>query len=162
MTGQTTAGAAPARTLTAADPITPAAASTGALRACAAAGPLFVAAAQARRWSWSAARSATAAKNLRLPVSILEPPVRSTSESGRIGWPLESFEGDAMRKIVAGLMISVDGVVEAPETLLFPVVAGHGKRLFGDGDRATGLTLARSEAFSTGVVQLVYHAAGNA
>jgi hypothetical protein len=45
MTGQTTAGAHPARTLTAPDRITPAAARTRALRACAAAGPLFVAAA---------------------------------------------------------------------------------------------------------------------
>lgn len=214
--------------------------------------------------------------NLRLRVSILEPPVRSTSESGRVGWPHESFEGDAMRKIVAGLMVSVDGVVEAPETwtgpyfspeigqvvgsamangdtmllgrvtyqtfaasfagnaidpmaaqmnaipkvvvsatlekadwenstlirddvareitrlkeqpgrninisgsatlvawllgqglldelnlLLFPVVVGHGKHLFGSEGRTTGLTLARSETFSTGVVNLIYHAAGN-
>lgn len=45
MTGQTRAGAAPASAFTATDPITPAAASTLALRACAAAGPLFVAAA---------------------------------------------------------------------------------------------------------------------
>jgi dihydrofolate reductase len=210
-------------------------------------------------------------------VSILEPPVRSTGESDRIGWPLESLEGDPMRKIVAGLMVSVDGVVEAPETwtgpyfspelgqvigsimadgdtmllgrvtyqtfaasfagntsdpmaaqmnaipkvvvsstlntaewenstliqrdvaqeitrlkerpggninisgsaalvawllgqglldelnlLLFPVVVGHGKRLFGDESHTTRLTLARSETFSTGVVQLVYRAAGNA
>jgi dihydrofolate reductase len=214
---------------------------------------------------------------LRLPVSILEPPVRSTGESGRVGWPFESFEGDAMRKIVAGLMVSVDGVVEAPETwtgpyfspelgqvvgsvmadgdtmllgrvtyqtfaasfagntsdpmaaqmnavpkvvvsstldkaewenstliqrdvaqeitrlkeqpgqninisgsaalvawllgqglldelnlLLFPVVVGHGKHLFGDEGHSTGLTLARSEAFSTGVVQLIYHPADRA
>jgi dihydrofolate reductase len=54
------------------------------------------------------------------------------------------------------------GLLDELNLLLFPVVAGHGKRLFGDGDRATGLTLARSEAFSTGVVHLVYHAAGNA
>jgi len=45
MTGQTRAGAAPASALTATDRITPAAASTLALRVCAAAGPLFVAAA---------------------------------------------------------------------------------------------------------------------
>jgi dihydrofolate reductase len=211
---------------------------------------------------------------LRLPVSILELPVRSASESGRIGWPHHSFEGDAMRKIVAGLMVSVDGVVEAPETwtgpyfipeigqvvgsvmadgdtmllgrvtyqtfaasfagntsdpmaaqmnavpkvvvsatldqagwenstlirrdvaqeitrlkeqpgrninisgsatlvawllsqglldelnlLLFPVVVGHGKRLFGGEDRTTPLTLARSEPFGNGVVHLIYNAA---
>jgi hypothetical protein len=53
-----------------------------------------------------------------------------------------------MRKIVAGL--------------LFPVVVGHGKRLFSSADRTTSLTLARSEAFSTGVVQLIYRAADGA
>ena len=54
------------------------------------------------------------------------------------------------------------GLLDELNLLLFPVVAGHGKRLFDDEGRATGLTLARSEAFSTGVVQLVYHPAGNA
>lgn len=54
------------------------------------------------------------------------------------------------------------GLLDELNLLLFPVVAGHGKRLFGDEGRATALTLARSEAFSTGVVQLVYRPAGNA
>lgn len=54
------------------------------------------------------------------------------------------------------------GLLDELNLLLFPVVAGHGKRLFGDEGRATALTLARSEAFSTGVVQMVYHPAGNA
>lgn len=53
------------------------------------------------------------------------------------------------------------GLLDELNLLLFPVVVGHGKRLFGEGS-TTALTLARSEAFSTGVVQLVYHAAGNA
>ena len=106
-----------------------------------------------------------------------------------------------MRKIVAGLMMSVD-VVEAPETwtgpcfspeigqpgqninisgsatlvawllsqglldelnlLLFPIVVGHGKRLFGDEGPATALTLAHCESFSIGVAQLIYHPASNA
>jgi len=35
-----------------------------------------------------------------LPVSIPGPPVRSSSESGRVPWP-PAFQGDAMRKIVA-------------------------------------------------------------
>jgi dihydrofolate reductase len=188
-----------------------------------------------------------------------------------MAWSLNSFEGDAMRKILAGLMISVNGVVEAPETwtgsyfspeigqvvgsvmaasdtmlldrvtyqtfaaafagntsdpmaaqmnatpkvvvsttldepgwenstlirgdvaqeitrlkeqpgksinisgsstlvawllgqglldelnlLLFPVVVGHGKRLFDSEDSQAALTLAHCEAFSTGVVQLIY------
>jgi hypothetical protein len=55
-----------------------------------------------------------------------------------------------MRKIVAGLMVSVDGVV------------GHGKRLFGGQDLTVPLTLARSEAFGTGVVHLIYNSANGA
>jgi dihydrofolate reductase len=208
-------------------------------------------------------------------VSILGPAVRSTSESGQTGWPPEFFEGDTMRKIVAGLMMSVDGVVEAPEAwtgpyfspeigqgigsimaagdtmllgrvtyqtfaasfrgntsdpmavqmnttpkvvvsntlekaewenstlvrddvaaqiarlkrqpgkninisgsatlvawllrqglldelnlLLFPLVVGHGKRLFDGEDSQAGLTLSRCEAFGTGVVQLIYRPVG--
>jgi dihydrofolate reductase len=36
-----------------------------------------------------------------------------------MGWP-RSFEGDAMRKIVAGLFISLDGVVEEPNDWMGP------------------------------------------
>ena len=54
------------------------------------------------------------------------------------------------------------GLLDELNLLLFPVVAGHGKRLF-DGDiPATALTLARSEAFSTGVAQLIYRPATSA
>jgi hypothetical protein len=42
--------------------------------------------------------------------------------------------------------------------LLFPVVAGHGKRLFDGEASPAALTLAGCEAFSTGVVHLTYHA----
>ena len=45
-----------------------------------------------------------------------------------------------MRKIVAGMMVSVDGVVEAPEAW-------------------TGLTLSHSQALDRGVIQIVYSAA---
>ena len=51
------------------------------------------------------------------------------------------------------------GLLDELNLLLFPVVVGHGKRLFGSEDHTTGLTLGRSEAFSTGVVQLIYRAA---
>jgi len=54
------------------------------------------------------------------------------------------------------------GLLDELNLLLFPVVVGHGKRLFnGDGD-SIGLTLAHSKSFSTGVTQLVYHPAGSA
>jgi dihydrofolate reductase len=54
------------------------------------------------------------------------------------------------------------GLLDELNLLLFPVVVGHGKHLFGSEDHTTGLTLARSEAFSTGVVQLIYHNASGA
>lgn len=51
------------------------------------------------------------------------------------------------------------GLLDELNLLLFPVVVGHGKRLFAaDGD-AAGLTLAHSQALGTGVVQLVYQPA---
>ncbi len=51
------------------------------------------------------------------------------------------------------------GLLDELNLLLFPVVAGHGKHLFGGEDRTTPLTLARSEAFGNGVVHLIYNAA---
>jgi dihydrofolate reductase len=49
-----------------------------------------------------------------------------------------------------------NGLLDELNLLLFPVVVGHGKRLFSGEGSAVGLRLARSEAFSTGVVHLVY------
>ncbi len=50
------------------------------------------------------------------------------------------------------------GLLDELSLLLFPVVVGHGQRLFdGEGSLAP-LTLAHCEAFSTGVVHLTYHA----
>jgi dihydrofolate reductase len=43
--------------------------------------------------------------------------------------------------------------------LLFPVVVGHGKRLFAAGSGTAELKLAEFEAFSSGVVHLTYHPA---
>jgi len=54
------------------------------------------------------------------------------------------------------------GLLDELNLLLFPVVVGHGKRLFSGEGRTTGLTLAHSESFSTGVTQLVYHPASSA
>jgi dihydrofolate reductase len=51
------------------------------------------------------------------------------------------------------------GLLDQLDLLMFPVVVGHGKRLFsGEGNQA-GLKLAASEAFTSGVVHLTYHAA---
>jgi dihydrofolate reductase len=52
------------------------------------------------------------------------------------------------------------GLLDELNLLLFPVVVGHGKRLFDGADGRAGLTLARCEAFSAGVVQLVYRPEG--
>jgi dihydrofolate reductase len=51
------------------------------------------------------------------------------------------------------------GLIDELNLLLFPVVVGHGKRLFAGDGGGTGLKLAHSQAFGTGVVQLVYAAA---
>ena len=45
------------------------------------------------------------------------------------------------------------------DLLMFPVVVGHGKRLFGAEGHQAGLKLAASEAFSSGVVHLTYQRA---
>ena len=50
------------------------------------------------------------------------------------------------------------GLLDELSLLVFPVVVGHGQRLFdGEGSLAP-LTLAHCESFSTGVVHLTYHA----
>jgi len=52
------------------------------------------------------------------------------------------------------------GLLDELNLLLFPVVVGHGNRLLDGGEGTTGLKLAHSEAFSTGVVHLIYQPAG--
>ena len=51
------------------------------------------------------------------------------------------------------------GLLDQLDLLVFPVVVGHGKRLFGGEGNQAGLTLAASEAFTSGVVHLTYHPA---
>jgi dihydrofolate reductase len=52
------------------------------------------------------------------------------------------------------------GLLDQLDLLVFPVVIGAGKRLFSEPDGQVPLTLAGSEAFSTGVVHLSYAMAG--
>ena len=52
------------------------------------------------------------------------------------------------------------GLLDRLDLLVFPVVVGHGKRLFGDGSQVP-MSLAASEAFSSGVVHLTYHPASS-
>jgi dihydrofolate reductase len=54
------------------------------------------------------------------------------------------------------------GLLDELNRLLFPVVVGRSRRLFGGEGPTTALTLAHSESFSTGVAQLIYHPASNA
>jgi dihydrofolate reductase len=51
------------------------------------------------------------------------------------------------------------GLLDELDLLVFPVVAGHGKRLFDSDGRQTGLKLADSQTYPTGVVRLTYHPA---
>jgi dihydrofolate reductase len=51
------------------------------------------------------------------------------------------------------------GLLDELNLLLFPVVVGHGKRLFEAEGNATGLTLSHSQALDSGVIQIVYSAA---
>ena len=52
------------------------------------------------------------------------------------------------------------GLLDRLDLLVFPVVLGSGKRLFREPDGQLPLTLAGTQAFSTGVVQLTYTPAG--
>jgi dihydrofolate reductase len=51
------------------------------------------------------------------------------------------------------------GLLDRLDLLVFPVVLGSGKRLFSEADKQVPLTLAGSQAFSTGVVHLTYEPA---
>jgi len=48
------------------------------------------------------------------------------------------------------------GLVDEFQLLLYPVVIGSGRRLFGDGSDLTGLKLVESKTFDSGVIALTY------
>jgi dihydrofolate reductase len=53
------------------------------------------------------------------------------------------------------------GLVDEFSVLIFPVVLGKGKRLFGDGSVPVGLKLVKSQAYPTGVIVANYAPAGD-
>ena len=53
------------------------------------------------------------------------------------------------------------GLVDEFSVLIFPVVLGKGKRLFGDGSVPVGLRLVKSQAYPTGVIVANYAPAGD-
>jgi dihydrofolate reductase len=74
------------------------------------------------------------------------------------GQPGKNINISGSATLVAWLLRQ--GLLDELNLLLFPVVVGHGKRLFGGDGSPAGLTLSRHEAFGTGVVQLIYSPAG--
>jgi dihydrofolate reductase len=98
---------------------------------------------------------------------------------GKVEWNnstlLEGDVADAVAKIKQeeGPEIQVHGSSDLIQTLLehdaidefrlmiFPVILGTGKRIFGDGAAPTGLELADSAMSSTGVVMATYKRAGD-
>jgi dihydrofolate reductase len=53
-----------------------------------------------------------------------------------------------------------NGLVDEFSVLIFPVVLGRGKRLFGDGTTPAGLTLVKARSFPTGVIVANYRPDG--
>jgi dihydrofolate reductase len=74
------------------------------------------------------------------------------------GQPGKNINISGSATLVAWLLRQ--GLLDELNLLQFPVVVGHGKRLFGGDGIQVGLTLAHCEAFGTGVVQLIYSPAG--
>ena len=61
-----------------------------------------------------------------------------------------------MRKIVAFAFVSLDGL----NLLIFPVILGKGKKLFGKAGHPVALKLASSEATKPGVIIAKYEREG--
>jgi dihydrofolate reductase len=70
-------------------------------------------------------------------------------------------QGDGPHLLVQGsseLMQTLwkNGLIDEFSVLIFPVVLGKGKRLFGDGALPAGLKLVKSQAYPTGVIVATY------
>ena len=53
-----------------------------------------------------------------------------------------------------------NGLVDEFSVLIFPVVLGKGKRLFGDGATPAGLKLVKAQSYPTGVIVAKYRPDG--
>jgi dihydrofolate reductase len=88
----------------------------------------------------------------------------SWSHSRRVGGPADvarlkgEVDGDLVVFGSGGLVgaLAEHDLVDEYRLLLFPVILGAGKRMFGDGSPLTHLTLTASTTTSTGVVLLTY------
>jgi dihydrofolate reductase len=111
------------------------------------------------------------------PLNAATKHVASRSTPALTWGPAESLEGDVVEAVRAlkeqdGPELQVHGSIDLLQTLLpasvvdelrvltFPVVLGHGKRLFGEGSGSASLRLLRSSTSGTGVVMSVYEPAG--
>ncbi len=112
------------------------------------------------------------------PLNAATKHVASRSTPTLTWGPADSLEGDVVEAVRAlkeqdGPELQVHGSIDLLQTLLpagvvdelrvltFPVVLGHGKRLFGEGSGPASLRLVRSSTSGTGVVMSVYEPAGD-
>jgi dihydrofolate reductase len=73
--------------------------------------------------------------------------------------------GDGPDLLIQGSSVLIQsllaaGLIDEFRLMIFPVLLGGGKRLFGDGTRPAALTLDRSSVSSTGVITGTWHPAG--
>jgi dihydrofolate reductase len=76
---------------------------------------------------------------------------------------LKSEDGpDLLVQGSSGLLQTLwkNGLVDEFTVLTFPVILGHGKRLFGDGAVPSGLKLVKSQSYPTGVIVATYRPEG--
>jgi dihydrofolate reductase len=76
---------------------------------------------------------------------------------------LKGQEGGTINMSGSGTLVSWllrQGLLDELHLLVFPVVVGHGKRLFEEEGNQVPLTLAASQTFSSGVLHLTYQPSG--
>jgi dihydrofolate reductase len=77
---------------------------------------------------------------------------------------LKAQAGPDLQIIGSGNLIQTlqgASLIDEYNVWIFPVVLGHGKRLFGEGARPAALRLVRSQVSATGVVMSTYVSSGD-